>query len=487
MLGDAIPADENELFWAKMALDYQNPERRYKGKASPYWYDLGTFFELARAASDYSVRGLLALFDGCSGRRAGEIAGDLLGRNAPSLSRAEAAELLTRARAATKPVNPRRLGYVGRRRADGYGRVLEVFEFRAGAFPYAEVPYVIEAWARPLVDSDALCVLVNGTPVAANMIAYRKGAAAEVLLYGSGLQVGAKLGRRSVAITVNITAPYMPLLSDGKAPNLEEFEDEIKEVAEKAAAAMARKNPVQKGKRLTIKQVVIDNLEDAIATASGGGQHRYSVRQLFYQVRPKLLDLGFAEPNYSTFSDIITDIEAKQGEDLPGIYRDIRGTLYHPHLHKEIPVGTLSVEQYERPEWMFNKVLYVEKGGFFRVLQDVRWPELNDCALLTSQGFATRAVRDLMDLLGETSEQVTFFALHDADAPGTLIYQSLQDATAARPGRKFKVINLGLEPEEALRMGLQVEPVEKLKADKRRPVADYVESKWEDWFQINRI
>jgi hypothetical protein len=491
-LGDAIPPDvQDELFWAKMALDYQNPERRYKGKASPYWYDPGTFFELAQAASDYSVRGLLALFDGCSGRRAGEIAGELLGRSAPSLSRAEAAELLTKARAAAKPVKPQRLGYVGRRGADGYGRVLEVFEFQAGASPYAEVPYVIEAWAQPLVNSDALYVLVNGTPVAADMIAYRKGAATAVLLYGSGLRVEAKLGRRSVAITINITAPYMPLLSDGKAPNLNEFEDEIKAVAEKAAAALARKSPKQKGKKLTIKQAVLDHLDDAIAEASGDGRHRYSVRQLFYQLRPKLLALGFPEPNYGTISQYITGIEDELGEDLPGVYRDNRGVLYHPHTGEEMPLGTLNVEEYDRPEWIFNSILYAEKEGLFQILKDVQWPERNDCALLTSKGFATRAAKDVIDLLGETDEEIVFYCIHDADAAGTMIYQSLQDATKARPARKVQVINLGLEPAQALEMRLQVEPVTPEKAkdgsDKWRKVADYLPAVWQKWLQTHRV
>jgi hypothetical protein len=485
-LGDAIPADDSELFWAQLALGYRGTERRYKGGSSAYWYDPSTFFELTQEASDYSVRGLLELFDGCSGKRVNEIVGELRDRSASSLTRTEAADLLMRTRAATKPVNPERLGYVGRRGCDGYKRVAEIFQFNANAEPEAEVPYVFEAWAFAATTSDSLCVLVNGTPVAADMIAYRKGAAAEVLLYGSGLRVGAKLGRRHVTITINITTPFMPLLSDGKAPNLDEFEDAIKEVAEKAAKALARQNPVKKGKKITIIGTVEDNLDKAIEAASGGGRHRYSLRQLYYQLRPILLALGFPEPNYSTISKYITQIEGDLGEDLDGIYRDNRGTLYHPHLGEEIPLGTLNVEKYRRPEWTFNKILYCEKEGFFRILQDVKWPERNDCALLTSKGFATRAARDVLDLLGETDEEIIFFCIHDADASGTMIYQSLQKATAARPERKVQVINLGLEPEEALEMGLQVEPVTR-KDDKSSSVADYVPSKWRDWLQTSRV
>src|SRR5512144_24409 len=153
------------------------------------------------------------------------------------------------------------------------------------------------------------------------------------------------------------------------------------------------------------------------------------------------------------------------------MYRDPRGTLYHPHTEEEIPLGTLNVEGYRRPEWTFNKILYCEKEGFFPILRAARWPERHDCALMTSKGFASRAARDVLDLLGETGEDLYLFCVHDADASGTLIYQALQEATKARPGRKVHIVNLGLEPEEARRMGLQIESVER-KGGNHQPVAD---------------
>jgi hypothetical protein len=88
------------------------------------------------------------------------------------------------------------------------------------------------------------------------------------------------------------------------------------------------------------------------------------------------------------------------------------------------------------------------------------------------KGTASRAARDLLDLLGDSGEDITFFAIHDADAYGTNIFHALQEATAARGARKVKIINLGLEPWEGLEMGLPVERVEKPKV--RRPVAPYV-------------
>jgi hypothetical protein len=234
-----------------------------------------------------------------------------------------------------------------------------------------------------------------------------------------------------------------------------------------------------------IKDVIRANLDAAVNTVSGGGRHRYSLRQLFYAVRPFVLQAVGDEPSYDYFCQLVTEREAELGHDLPGIYRDVRGTVYHPHRRETIPLGTLAAEEYRRPEWTFNKVLYCEKEGFFPILIDARWPEKHDCALLTSKGFASRAARDLLDALGDTTEEVQFFCVHDADASGTLIYQSLQEETAARPARRVQVINLGLDPAEAVALRLPVEFVGRGKRE--RPVAAYVKGEWRDWLQSRRV
>ena len=130
------------------------------------------------------------------------------------------------------------------------------------------------------------------------------------------------------------------------------------------------------------------------------------------------------------------------------------------------------VEEYERPAWTFNKMIYIEKEGLNEALKEVRWAERHDCAVMSSKGFSTRAARDLIDKLAEHDEPVEVFCVHDADAYGTMIYQTLQEATKARGARKIKIVNLGLEPWEAIEMGLEVETVEE--GERRKAVADYV-------------
>ena len=45
------------------------------------------------------------------------------------------------------------------------------------------------------------------------------------------------------------------------------------------------------------------------------------------------------------------------------MYREPRGSIYHPHRGETITLGTLMVEEYERPAWNFNKVRLHREGG----------------------------------------------------------------------------------------------------------------------------
>ena len=116
--------------------------------------------------------------------------------------------------------------------------------------------------------------------------------------------------------------------------------------------------------------------------------------------------------------------------------------------------------------------------------------ERHDCAVMSSKGFSTRAARDLIDKLAEHDEPIKVFCAHDADASGTLIYQTLQAETRARGARKIEIINIGLEPWEALRIGLEFEIIEIGKT--RKPTADYValyddDNDWDQWLQTHRV
>jgi len=322
---------------------------------------------------------------------------------------------------------------------------------------------------------------MNRTPVTGALNAARD--KRDIDLFGCGLAntIAQAPKEAQFEIWLNIIAPCVPITSDGKAPDLSLFLDKISVAAERAIRKAHR--PHGGSKNLTQKDVVLDNLDDVIAKVGDDGKYRFNPRQLLYALRPIVRDELDKELTTANFTQIITDYEDENGE-IEGMYREPRGSIYHPHRAETITLGTLMVEQYERPAWTFNKLLYIEKEGFSEAIKDEGWGERHDCAMMSCKGFSTRAARDLIDKLAAHDEPVTVFCVHDADAAGTMIYQTLQEETRARGARKVTIINLGLERDEAEEMGLEVEEVED--TDRRKPVAEYA-SDDEEWFQTNRV
>ena len=137
------------------------------------------------------------------------------------------------------------------------------------------------------------------------------------------------------------------------------------------------------------------------------------------------------------------------------IYLDVsRSTRYtfSSTYREEIPLGTIAVQQYNRPRWTFNKIIFIEKKGTLQAYVMLDFQKNMIVPFCHRRGYAS--VKDLFDLLGETEEEINF-SVHDADA-GTKIFETRREATSARPGRKVKVINLGLDPEEAIEKGFRL-------------------------------
>jgi hypothetical protein len=485
--GPQIAATEDALIWAKQAIALAAGESKYRGDTSPHWYNSDSFFELLQAAGDRTVRAVVEEFHGCTGPKASKIAATFRGQTANSLTRAEADAVLQSARDLARPVKPERLGCLGPEIVGlptSYAKAVGTHESKAALGQvHAKVPFVVEVYAE-VADSEEFKVSVNRTPVPADLDTYHE--KDKQSFCGCGISPVFTVGRRPVRLWINVDSPYMPITSDSKLPDLSPMLREIRIAVEKAirrAKSQMKGSPHTKGP--TTKDVILDCLEKAISKASGEGVYRFSLRQLFYAVRPYVIETMKNEPEYNYFAKVITEHEGATGE-IVGMYRDPRGTVYHPHTGEEIQLGTIQVEKYERPRYTFNKVLYCEKEGIFPILKETKWPERHDCALMTSKGFASRAARDLLDYLGETDEELVVYCVHDADAAGTMIYQALQDGTKARPGRKVRVINLGLEPDEADMMGLQVEDV-KRDGNRRQPVASYVDEEWRTWLQTHRV
>ena len=488
--GPALPNDHWTLSWARFACCLAQG-KVYAGRSSPWWYDPSSFHELFAAAGNRPVREVVAELDGCTGATAGTIVAKAKLNRAVcnQVGHEQATKLLEAARHHAKPVTAERLGAIGLDAFPGFVYATDsgVAEFGADA-PKAEIPFVVEVWAQKVQgEADThLTVCVNRTPVTGEIHAARD--KRDVDAFGCGLAhtIAHAPIAAQFSLVINVTTPYMPITSDGKAPNLKPFLAEIMTATEKAVRKAHRPTA---GDRISQKDVVLDNLDAAIAAVSGDEGLEFNPRQLLYVLRPIVRDETSKELTTPNFNAIITDYENEHGE-IPLMYREPRGSICHPHSGEVIMLGTRTVESYARPSWLYNKIIYIEKEGWLGALKAKRWPERYDCTLISSKGFTTRAARDLVDKLAEHDEPVTVFCVHDADAFGTMIYQTFQEATKARGARKIQIINLGLEPWEAVEMGLEVEDVEE--KDRRKPVADYVRSRrdgdhWEEWLQTHRV
>jgi hypothetical protein len=485
--GPDLPEDPVPLFWAHMAI-HMAQGAAYAGGSSPWWYDAPHFHELLSACGATPVRSLVAGLDGCAGGRAGEIvAAAGLGRmSCQDVDRDQAARLLAAARAVTKPVSPKRLGAVGPQTFSmAYAIAHGVAQF--GSEPCADIPFVVEAWAAKADDDSAISVCINRTPVAAQAQLSRD--KSDIDLFGCGLahSVATAPKGQNFTVILNLISPYVPITSDGKDPNLEPFLTEIRSAIGKAVRKVHR--PAAGGK--SQRSVVFDHMAEVIDLVSGPERYRFNDRQLFYRLRPIVLAETGSELKLSNWKTILDGYEEENGE-IPLMYREPRGSITHPHSGETLALGTLMVEQYERPVWSFNKLLYIEKEGAQEALKQDRWMERHDCAVMSSKGFSTRAARDLIDKLAAHDEPVEVFCAHDADASGTMIYQTLQEATRARGARKIKIVNIGLEPWEAVEMGLEVEDIGA--GDTRKAVADYVVERdeeegedWAEWLQTHRV
>jgi DNA topoisomerase VI subunit B len=426
--------------------------------------------------------------------------------------------LLAAMQEAARPIKPKALGPIGK---DNVALSFERHDADLWTFRYKMltgvddgVPWIAEvalAYRPPDSNSRVLLCGINWSP------ALRANADP----FNLGYQLGSDWCGPSepIVLLAHLICPRPEFIDRGKSSLARQSPGyrSIKEAVEFVTAdwTKQRKSEIRDRKReqtrlekmqrqqvreVSLKDLVLKHLPNTIAQVSQDGRLSFTQRDLFYAVRPLVQGEHDKPIKYSYFKALLTDIECERGE-IPGLLREPRGSIYHPHLRQTIPLSTETVAAYHRPFWTFNKIAYIEKAGTQKNLIETGWPEEFDCAIANTGGYTTRAVKDLFDLLATSSEPVTVFCIHDADAAGTMIYHTLQNETKARGARKVEIVNLGLEPWEGVSMGLEVEEVEG--AERNRPVAPYVTEhdggawrswlaargceSWSDWLQSYRI
>jgi len=217
----------------------------------------------------------------------------------------------------------------------------------------------------------------------------------------------------------------------------------------------------------TLRDAVFEAMPEAIARASSNGALPFTVRQLYYQIRPLIQGVD-RELDYAYFTPpLVTEYEEEHGA-IGGLMYDARGHLVGPtgrhppcpecgHALPQhiIPLGTASVQSYRIPEWDYKAILYIEKEGFGPIFKVTQFAERYDIALMMGKGYATRAAKAL--LAAAERRDITVLVLHDCDVDGYEIARTLAHGTRTARSGYMKIIDIGLTVADVNAMGLGTE------------------------------
>jgi hypothetical protein len=203
-----------------------------------------------------------------------------------------------------------------------------------------------------------------------------------------------------------------------------------------------------------IKNTIFAVLPEAVGVATAHGQFEASVRDLWYALRPvfeqacmKPMDAGGVD-RWGYFSQNLLPEYRRTVDPLPLIYTKETGNIREPHSGEVSRVG--GGEPYAPPLYRYDKILWIEKEEWWRPLRASGLPERYDLAVMTSTGYATEAMRELLaDACNGREYQI--FALHDADPAGYNMLRTLREDTARMRDHSVEVFDLGLNYDEAVK------------------------------------
>lgn len=310
LIGDSFKISKNTLSWGNSSILMARGEN-FKCKTSPLWYTSEAFYELVNAYNSDMIN-LLLLFEGTNKNKLKYIFSTKIDlyRNANSFSFEETEDILgiLRSNSIFKYVKHAKLGYVDDV-FDGmgeYARKTDEFWVSSTKGRWdAKIPFTVESWLR-VQEKFNPSVFVNKTLITGEFSYwYDKGT---MKLFRCGLNVDVKM--KPAQLVLNIITPYMPITSDGKSPDFSEMNYIIKKTLN-TAKVKAKKTYMSEhnSNARNEKEVIFNNIEDAINKAGSYGKHIFSLRQLYYAVRPYVLDALEKETSYNYFCSIITDIE----------------------------------------------------------------------------------------------------------------------------------------------------------------------------------
>lgn len=249
----------------------------------------------------------------------------------------------------------------------------------------------------------------------------------------------------------------------------------------------------------SLKDAAYEIMEAAYLKASGNGTLPANARQIMYAARGPILEAtGKASLDSQYFTQTLLPGFVREHPELTAEWRiayDARGNFMEPHAAGDAAVrlGTLEVDRYisgigmhasplsqpshsaissgfptSGPENRFGAVLFIEKEGFWPILEAAQIAERYDLAMLSTKGQSNVASRRLIDrLCGDGG--IPLLTLHDFDVAGMSIAAVLgRDNQRYEWEHEIRHIDLGLRLEDVQAHSLQSEPCRFRAADRAR-------------------
>jgi hypothetical protein len=161
-----------------------------------------------------------------------------------------------------KNVNPDRLERIGELGDwSGYCKSTGTFKVKAIKEEHeAEIPFVLEVYAD-IADAHHITVLLNKSPVTGEINVYHS--KNELSIFGCGLFHNIKT--KPAILLINIMTPYIPIVTDGKEPDLSVIAAEITDGIKKTVNRTKKSLPDAPVKNKSQKVVVAACLGNSTA------------------------------------------------------------------------------------------------------------------------------------------------------------------------------------------------------------------------------
>jgi hypothetical protein len=218
-----------------------------------------------------------------------------------------------------------------------------------------------------------------------------------------------------------------------------------------------RSSRLTKEPRTSQKDAAWQVLEAAYMAASGNDTLPAMARQIFYQARPKIMELTEDKHlAYGYFSQVLLpDYIEEHGLSWNVVY-DAWGHLEEPHTNRRIGVGTIEIGNYLHamkdpevvaaefsdanvdiigPAGNISAVLFVEKEGFGPLFKAVNLADRYDLMIISTKGVSVTAARRLVDEICSEG-RAPLLVLHDFDLAGFMIFGTLHRDTRRYQFRK---------------------------------------------------